>query len=103
MKKLLSTTEFVLEQERETISDRIYNYAKLVQQKPIIEHFIGDNAIFDGWEIHLDTEKFIELRSKNLFLEFRNDEINLYDNLDSDFIAIINTIEDLCKFNLTLK
>jgi hypothetical protein len=48
MKKLLSTTEFVLEQERETISDRIYNYAKLVQQKPIIEHFIGDNAIFDG-------------------------------------------------------
>lgn len=139
MKKLLSTTEFVLaefdklKKGFEPNYAEIYNHANLMQQKPTLGHFVpcdedgnvlrdpkncllkncpsitctkyrkAENRIlFDGWTLLWQSDSnddFVITEKNNNQLQFRI----WRDNEVSINGTIINTIEDLVKFNLTLK
>lgn len=73
---LISTTEFVLPLhsdkmeiidfiQNQPIDNSIFarrlieNYAHFISQKPTLEMFIGDKALFKNWEYDADNERII--------------------------------------------
>lgn len=59
-------------------------------------------CIFEGWQVigHDDSFTEIELTDKNLWISFYKDSLEITD--DSTFEDILETIEDLVPYGLTL-
>ena len=106
MKKIITMEQYVIELYHSPIEDAmevlnmLYRNAKLLQSKPTKEHFIGDNAIFDGWSVKFSSDISMALTDEN----YNIIEIKMGDNNHFFFNGIsINTLSDLTKFKLKLK
>lgn len=100
MKELITMEKYVIDYK--TTDDYTYrkamlDYAKLLQSKPTKEHFIGENAIFDGWSVS-NSDWFCTFikDSNNVITFYKDGKVKFNSNL-------INTLSDLTKFKLKLK
>jgi hypothetical protein len=92
VRKLTPMSEFSLEMyERldcvHQYQDVTYKYAKFLGQKPTLEMFVGENAIFERFELHCETTKFWAVKGQGCVIYSDN----------------LKTLEDLTLYNLTVK
>jgi hypothetical protein len=91
-RKLTPMREFTLEMYEQLdcvhqYQDITYKYAKFLAQKPELWMFVGENAIFEGFELHFEYGKSWAVKGQGRV-------IRSFD---------LNTLEDLTHYNLTVK
>lgn len=59
-----------------------------------------EKVLFEGWYFDAEADNFIYLKNKDLMLIF--DKLSNEFELISNYFYIIETVEDLAQFNLTL-
>ena len=101
-RKLTPMREFTLEMYEQLdcvhkFQDVVYKYAKFLGQKPTLGMFVGENAIFEGFEVDIVTERYTSVKNKNRFGII----------FTKTCVAIpsknIYTLEDLTNYDLTVK